>query len=95
MELNFTKEENGNWFAEFTATKDYNLHIEVAEESERGVRILQKGSSDENYALAHEHFPAKALQESETFDMDFQHGIYPKLIKVECVSQPTKATLNM
>lgn len=92
--LNFTQ-DNGSWIAEFTATNDYNLHIEVAEDAQRGVRVLQKGSSEQNYALAYEKFDDKAKQESETFDKDFKHGIYPKLIRIECVSQPAKAMLVM
>lgn len=96
MTIEFIKEQEGLFAYEFDASADYNLHIEVDDmEGKRGVRVLQKGDEDENYALAYEFFPNKALQESEIFDMDFQHGIYPKKIRVEVFSEPIVAKLNM
>lgn len=89
MELNFQKSVNG-WVAEFTATADFNLHIEGVLEG--NVQVYQRGSSQGEYA-----FVRNANIEStsrKVYDYDFAALVYPKYMQVICVTEPTKAVVT-
>lgn len=93
--LNFTFDETeGVYYSEFTVTEDYHLHIEVAEDAKRGMRVLRKGRASDRYALAYENFPPTALQESEIFDGFHTGGIYPLMFRIETMAIPTVAYYN-
>lgn len=85
----------GVWYSEFTVTDDYNIHIELPEEATRKMRVLQKGQANERYALALSYEPSKPIPESEVVDLDFSHGVYPKMIRIEVFNQPIKASYTL
>ena len=89
MTLNFTKNEDV-WVAEFTATADFNLHIEGVVEG--NVRIYQRGSASGAYSLVRGAMMYPSY--NNVFDMDFTAAVYPKYMKVECATEPAMAVVT-
>lgn len=90
MTLNFVQTAEG-CVAEFTATSDFNLHIEGVKEGD--VRVYQRGTSDGEYAYVRAATPYPSF--SNVYDFDFAALVYPKYIKVACANMPTKAEVTM
>lgn len=89
MELTFNK-VNDAYVAEFTAEKDFNLHIE---RTDAGIiSVYQRGSESGDYALVQ----GFGLDNRYRFviDTDFTSAVYPKHIKVESVTQPSVAVVT-
>jgi hypothetical protein len=90
MEINFTKEGNG-FVSEFEATGDFNLHIEGVLEG--NVSVYQRGTSSGRYAYVKGSTPFPSA--GNVYDYDFSALVYPKYIKVICVTEPTMAVVTM
>ena len=89
MTLNFTKNEDV-WVAEFTATTDFNLHIEGVIEG--NVRVYQRGSASGDYALVRGAMIYPSY--GNVYDMDFTAAVYPKYMKVVCETEPAMAVVT-
>lgn len=89
MDLTFNKVNNA-YVAEFTAEKDFNLHIERAEAG--AISVYQRGSETGEYGLV-EGF---RLDNRYRFviDTDFVSAVYPKHIKVESATRPSVAVVT-
>lgn len=90
MELVFTKNDSGSWYAEFEVTADFNLHIEGV--AEGNVRVYQRSTPDGEYADVRGATPYPSF--GHVYDFDFAALIYPKYIKVVCPNEPTKAEIT-
>lgn len=88
MELQFIQSENF-WVAEATVNADYNLHIE--RKSPGSFKIFQRGTAAGKYVDCR-GVPDYTFQRD--IDHDFQHGVYPKYIRIESGSEVTTATLT-
>ena len=87
MDLNFTKQGN-LYVADFTATSDFNIHIE---KEEGYIHILQSTVEGGEYDYI------KGLNISHldpVIDMDFTAAVYPKYIRVKSRVMPTKAVVT-
>ena len=89
MKLNFEKNESV-WAAEFTATKDFNLHIEGV--TEGTVSVYQRGSAEGEFAFVRSATPYPSY--GKVYDFDFSALVYPKYIKVVCAAEPTMAEVT-
>ena len=87
MNLQFTN-KGGNFVSEFEVTSDFNLHIEGVRLSD--MHIYQKTAGG-SYAKVTD-FPSERSQD-RVADFDFASLVYPKFIKVVCVTEPTNAEL--
>lgn len=77
MEIKFTK--NGEKFvSEFTATADFNLHLEGVVEGK--VKVYQRSTAGGEYAYVRAATPYPSF--SKVYDYDFSALVYPKYIKV-------------
>ena len=88
MELNFTL-ENGLYVATFTATTNFNIHIE--RESRGLLGILQTSVENSQYSPIIDH---KSLQD-KIFDCDFSGVIWPKYIKIISDTEIVKCIITM
>jgi hypothetical protein len=89
MELKFTK-DGEKFISEFTATADFNLHLEGVVEG--NVKVYQRGTASGEYAYVRTATPYPSF--SSVYDCDFSALVYPKYIKVECPVQPTMAVVT-
>ena len=89
MELNFIKVFD-RWVAEFTATEDFNIHIEGVKLG--NLSIFQKGTENGGYAFANGAVPTPS--DGTVYDCDFSATIYPKYMKVSCTTEPTLAVVT-
>ena len=87
MEIKFTKQGNV-WVSEFEATGDFNLHLEGVDT--RSIKISQSGTPEGKYDTVRD---IDTYGFDKVFDFDFSALVYPKWIKVECATQPTKASV--
>lgn len=86
--LVFTKQDSG-YVAEFTATGDFNLHIEKKEKG--GVFFYQKSIYDGEYV------PIKDIKFDKYdfyLDTDFSALVYPKYIKIVSNAIPEVAVVT-
>lgn len=75
--------------SEFSATADFNLHIERPEAGR--IRVYQRTSASGNYdAVGDAHFRDGDL----VLDFDFVGAIYPKSIKVVTEVMPNVAVVT-
>lgn len=88
MELEFIK-VGSRWVAEFTATGNFNLHIEKGEGS---LGIYQSSVEGGKYDYVRQ---LNIAQYDKIVDVDFVGAIFPKWIKVESKSMPTMAVVTM
>ena len=88
MNLQFTN-KGGNFVSEFEVTSDFNLHIEGVRLSD--MHIYQKTAGG-SYAKVTD-FPSERSQD-RVADFDFASLVYPKFIKVVCVTEPTYAEIT-
>lgn len=88
MELNFVK-RGSRWVAEFTATGDFNLHIETA--SGGNVAIEQKSVEDGRYAFVRSI--NKGVNDT-VIDTAVIVPVPPVFIKIESKSMPTMAVVT-
>lgn len=89
MKINFIKESNNNYVAEFEATADFNLHIE---REEPGILALyQRTTISGKYA---EIEGTREYRYKEVYDCDFTGSVYPKYIKVVSASEVVNAEVN-
>ena len=86
--LSFTQ-QGRVWIAEATVNADYNLHIE--RESSGSFSMEQKGVEQGEYV---ECRGVPDFSFKKNIDHDFQHGVYPKYIRIESGSEVTIATLT-
>lgn len=89
MELNFIKVFD-RWVAEFTATEDFNIHIEGVKLG--NLSIFQKGTENGGYAFVNGAVPTPSA--GTVYDCDFSATIYPKYMKVSCTTEPTLAVVT-
>ena len=89
MELNFTKSQ-GSWVAEFEATSDFNMHIEGV--AEGNISVYQRGTASGEYAFVRDS--RKYPTFGKVYDCDFSAMVYPKFIKVECLTEPSSAEVT-
>lgn len=89
MELNFTL-ENGLYVATFTATTNFNIHIE--RESRGLLGILQTSVENSQYSHIIEHKP---FLQNKVFDCDFSGVIWPKYIKIISDTEIDKCIITM
>lgn len=89
MELNFIKVFD-RWVAEFTATEDFNIHIEGVKLG--NLSIFQKGTENGGYAFVNGAVPTPSA--GTVYDCDFSATIYPKYMKVSCATEPTYAVVT-
>lgn len=87
MELQFTK-EGEQYVAQFTATGDFNLHIEKS----RG-RVYMLQSTVENGRYDGVKGASWGKLEG-TIDSDFTSLVYPKYIRIESEVEPTMAVVT-
>ena len=85
MKLNFSKQD-GRWVAEFTATADFNLHIEGVNDG--NVQVYQRGTSTGEYAFV--RGSVQYPNYGKVYDMDFTAVVFPKYIKVSCATEPVE-----
>jgi hypothetical protein len=86
MEIKFTK--NGEKFvSEFTATADFNLHLEGVVEGK--VKVYQRSTAGGEYAYVRAATPYPSF--SKVYDYDFSALVYPKYIKVVTDVEPEYA----
>lgn len=86
MEIKFTK--NGEKFvSEFTATADFNLHLEGVVEGK--VKVYQRSTAEGEYAYVRAATPYPSF--SKVYDYDFSALVYPKYIKVVTDVEPEYA----
>jgi hypothetical protein len=89
MEIKFTK--NGEKFvSEFTATADFNLHLEGVVEGK--VKVYQRSTAGGEYAYVRAATPYPSF--SKVYDYDFSALVYPKYIKVVTDAEPTMAVVT-
>ena len=88
MELVFSKEDN-KWVVEFDAASNFNLHIEGV--SEGNVAVFQRTVASGEYAYVVGSTPAS---HGKVYDYDFAGMVYPKFIKVECLTEPSSAEVT-
>lgn len=88
MELVFTKSSK-KWVAEMSVTEDFNLHIEGVKNG--NISVYQRGIESGAFAYVKGGTLSPSL--GEVYDVDFSSTIYPKYIRVECVTQPTMAEI--
>ena len=89
MEINFQK-VGDVYVSEFTATADFNLHLEGVVEG--NVKVYQRGTSSGEYAYVKTATPYPSF--SKVYDYDFSALVYPKYIKVSCPIMPTGAVVT-
>lgn len=94
MELTFkTSEQKFNgvpaYEVEFTATSDFNLHIE--RKSGGYFFVYQKAVSSGKYAIVDN---LGWQNGKDVIDLDFVGAVYPKFIKVISESEPTMGVVN-
>lgn len=88
MEIKFTK--NGEKFvSEFTATADFNLHLEGVVEGK--VKVYQRSTAEGEYAYVRAATPYPSF--SNVYDYDFSALVYPKYIKVVTDVEPEVASV--
>lgn len=90
MNLEFTNKNNA-WEAEFTASADFNLHVEGLPEGD--VRVFQSSVEGAGYAEVRGAMVYPSF--GTVYDFDFSAVLYPKYIKVVCKSQPTLAVVTI
>lgn len=84
MEIIFTQVAENKWESEFTASADFNLHIE---KEESGILLLQQRGSDSG---KYDTVGGLKISPSDlVLDCDFAALVYPKYIKVISEVQPT------
>lgn len=87
MELTFTK-EGDKYIATFTASSDFNLHIEKS-----GGRVVVFQTSV--YNGKYDSISGATIAETDgVFDSDFTALVYPKHIKMVADVMPTKAVVT-
>lgn len=89
MNLNFVKDAQGKWVAEFEASSDFNLHLERAVLSE--VEVFQKTAGSEFARVG--GFPSHVAY-MKVVDYDFSGVVYPKAIKIVTDTQPGTAIVT-
>ena len=89
MELNFAK-KNNVWEAEFEATGDFNIHIEGVVEG--NIAVYQRTTTSGEFALVRgsQIYPSYG----KVYDLDFSGVVYPKTIKVACVTEPISGVVT-
>lgn len=88
MELNFTKEGN-NYVAEFSATGDFNLHVE---RPAGGLFKVEQRTSESGQYASVEDLGWRRGQ--GVIDLDFTGVVYPKSIKVVSEVEPTMGVVT-
>lgn len=88
MELTFSK-SGEVYVAEFSATGDFNLHIEGVTAGD--VQVFQRGTASGSYARVKSVNP---YSYENVYDYDFSAAVYPKYIRVVCPANPTSATVT-
>lgn len=88
MELIF-REEDGKFVAEFTATSDFNLHLERKDKG--SLALYQTGSQSGQYVEA---YVVSGMLGEKVIDTDFGALVYPKYIKVVSGSKVNIATVT-
>ena len=83
------RRENNEYVAEFTATADFNIHIE--KENPGLLVIYQRGVSEGNYA---EVIGARKYVYDNVYDVDFTTYVYPKYIKIVSSTNITSAEVT-
>lgn len=86
MELKFTK-DGEKFISEFTATADFNLHLEGVVEG--NVKVYQRSTAGGEYAYVRGATPYPSF--SDVYDYDFSALVYPKSIKVVTNVEPVVA----
>lgn len=77
MELTFTKNSDNEYVAEFTATGDFNIHLE--REKPSGFVVEQRTPDSGEYAKT---FSMGTYEGYRIIDFDFGGLVYPKHIRV-------------
>ena len=88
MDLNFTKQGN-DYVAEFEVAGDFNLHLE--RQTMSPLNVEQRTSASGEYAVI------KGMDDysyDKVIDLDFIGGVYPKYIRISCVTMPTMAIVT-
>lgn len=89
MELTFRK-EGSKHIAEFSATADFNLHLEKEKE---GLLFVQQRTSESGQydSIKGGDF----APQDKVVDCDFVGAVYPKYIKIVSEAEPTLAVVTM
>lgn len=85
--LNFSK-QGDSYVAIFTATADFNIHIEKP----NGAIVVEQSSVE-----GAEYAPIKDLNlgiNNQVVDVDFAALVYPKYIRVKSATMPTMAVVT-
>lgn len=90
MELKFVETIEGKeWYAEFEAPSDFNLHLERVHGG--SLVVSQRGTTSGEYAAAF----AKGMYEGQAvIDYDFGALVYPKWIKVVSGSEVVRGVVT-
>ena len=88
MELQFNKDGN-NYIAEFTASDDFNLHIE---REDRGfLKVMQRTTA----SGAYDNIQGASFNYTDpVIDVDFTAAVYPQYIRVISFIKPTMAEVT-
>ena len=91
VKLDFVETIEGKeWVAEFTATGNFNLHLE--RETNGSLIVKQRGTETGEYAAA---FVKGVYEGQRVFDYDFGALVYPKWIRIESGSKVVSGTITL
>ena len=91
VKLDFVETIEGKeWVAEFTATGNFNLHLE--RDNNGSLIVKQRGTENGEYATA---FSRGMYEGKRVFDYDFGALVYPKWIRIESGSKVVSGTITL